>query len=111
MRGEAVIDPTVEHTFSLTQATREYPFPRRRAGKRVNVSTLFRWAATGLHGVRLETIQIGGAKCTSREALGRFFDRLTHHGDEKRQETRSAQANRREREIQEAEERCKAAGI
>lgn len=27
--------------------------------------------------VRLETIQLGGTKCTSLEALQRFFDRLT----------------------------------
>jgi hypothetical protein len=28
--------------------------------------------------VILECLQVGGTRCTSREALARFFDRLTH---------------------------------
>ena len=50
--------------------------PPRRGGKAAHPSTLFRWAAHGLRGVRLEVVQVGGTKCTSREALHRFFDRL-----------------------------------
>lgn len=48
----------------------------RRGGKKLAVSTVFRWAR-GLRGVRLETIRIGGGLCTSAEALQRFFDRLS----------------------------------
>lgn len=51
--------------------------PRRRRGKRPDVSTLYRWSQVGLKGVRLETLKIGGQTCTSIEALQRFFDRLS----------------------------------
>jgi hypothetical protein len=29
----------------------------------------------------LETLQVGGTRCTSLAALQRFFDRLSRHGD------------------------------
>jgi len=51
--------------------------PPRRAGKPAHASTMFRWAAGGLKGVKLEVVQVGGTKCTSREALLRFFGRLS----------------------------------
>lgn len=50
--------------------------PRRRGGKRVNSSCIYRWAQRGLRGIRLETLQCGGTKVTSKEALARFFRRL-----------------------------------
>ncbi len=53
-------------------------FVGRLQGKaRVALQTLHRWAAKGCRGVVLETICVGGARCTSAEALQRFFDRLT----------------------------------
>jgi hypothetical protein len=73
-----MIDHETETVLSLTDAAAT--LPRRRGGRRVNVATLYRWASHGCRGVRLETIQIGGTKCTSREALGRFFNRLTDPG-------------------------------
>jgi hypothetical protein len=69
------IDPNTETVISLTEATR--CLPRRRAGKRPHVSCLYRWTMSGCRGVILENIQIGGTRCTSREALARFFQRLT----------------------------------
>ena len=47
--------------------------PRRR-GKKVHISTLFRWAKKGTAGKRLETVKIGGTRCTSLEALQRFIE-------------------------------------
>ena len=70
-----MIDVANENTISLTEAAKQ--LPRRRAGKRTHVATLYRWGIRGLNGVRLETIQIGGTRCTSVEALQRFFDRLS----------------------------------
>ena len=70
-----MIDISSETLVSLTQATRH--LPRRRKGKRPHASTLFRWAQKGCKGVRLETIQVGGTRCTSFEALQRFFEALT----------------------------------
>lgn len=64
-----------EQLVPLAQATRWVP--SRRGDAPTHASTLFRWATEGLRGVRLETLQVGGSRCTSREALHRFFKRLT----------------------------------
>lgn len=50
--------------------------PRRRARKPVHVSCFYRWSTSGCRGVILESIQIGGTRCTSKEALDRFFAKL-----------------------------------
>lgn len=70
-----MIDLENENVISLTAAAKQ--LPRRRAGKRPHVATLYRWASRGLREIRLETIQVGGTMCTSIEALQRFFDRLS----------------------------------
>ena len=54
--------------------------PSRRRGKRPHVSCLYRWTTTGCRGVTLESVAIGGTRCTSREARQRFFARLTELG-------------------------------
>jgi len=69
------IDISTEAVVTLTQAS--HHLPRRRKGKRPAVSTIYRWAQRGVRGVRLETLQVGGTKCTSIEALQRFCERLT----------------------------------
>ena len=57
--------------------------PRRRRGAKLHVSTVFRWAQRGVRGVRLETLSIGaGQRCTSVEALQRFFDAISNVGQE-----------------------------
>ncbi|MEZ6070951.1 MAG: DUF1580 domain-containing protein [Pirellulales bacterium] len=68
------IDISKETPITLSVAARR--LPRRRRGKRPHVSTLHRWGTTGLRGVRLETIRVGGSRCTSMQALQRFFDAL-----------------------------------
>ncbi|NQT14426.1 MAG: DUF1580 domain-containing protein [Planctomycetes bacterium] len=70
-----MIDIQNEQVVTLTQATRH--LPKRRKGRRPAVSTLFRWAQDGVRGVHLETLQVGGTRCTSLEALQRFFEQLT----------------------------------
>lgn len=64
----------VEELIRLADATEL--LPRLRRGRKVNVSTLHRWATHGLRGVVLETTQCGGTKCTTRAALQRFFSEL-----------------------------------
>ncbi|MCA9312358.1 MAG: DUF1580 domain-containing protein [Phycisphaerales bacterium] len=54
--------------------------PRRSNGRRIHIATIYRWAQRGCRGVRLETVQVGGTKYTSPEALQRFFDRLGPDG-------------------------------
>jgi hypothetical protein len=70
-----VIDPTIEQLISFRQAAEE--LPRRRQGRKIAVQTFYRWSTTGCRGTILETIQVGGSRCTSREALARFFQALT----------------------------------
>ena len=59
-----------ERILSFCQAARVVAHAR---GGSVHVSSLYRWAGKGLKGVRLEWIQVGGRRCTSHEALGRFI--------------------------------------
>lgn len=70
-----MIDATEEHPIPLSLAAREVP---NRHGKRgISVPTVWRWCSRGIKGVRLETTMIGGTRMTSREAVARFFERLT----------------------------------
>jgi hypothetical protein len=70
-----MIDINCEEVLSLSDAAKV--LPARRAGKKPHVSCLYRWSVGGCRGVQLESVQIGGTRCTSREALARFFDRLS----------------------------------
>jgi hypothetical protein len=70
-----VIDSTEEALLSLAQAAAE--LPKRRAGRKLHLSTMYRWATAGCRGIVLETIQVGSTRCTSRQALQRFFESLT----------------------------------
>lgn len=70
-----MIDPNSETLISLTEAAKL--LPARRGGKKPHVSCLYRWTKTGCKGVVLESLQVGGTRCTSKEALGRFFQWLT----------------------------------
>jgi len=95
-----------EEIVSLNDATRL--IPRRRRGALPHVSTLFRWSTHGVRGVVLETIQVGGTRCTSRQAIERFFAALTERSGSPA--TPSAPTPSRLREIEAAERRCTEAG-
>jgi hypothetical protein len=73
-----MIDSAAEELISFAEAANEVP--RRRRGKKCHVSTIHRWAVTGIKGIKLESI-VGGGRCTSREALARFWRRLTEARD------------------------------
>lgn len=102
-----MIDITNEAVFSLTEAAKSEHLPRRRKGKRPHVATLFRWATRGCRGVVLESIQCGGTRCTSVEALQRFFERCTDPTAPLSAVTSKA----REREIAAADNTLDLAGI
>jgi hypothetical protein len=70
-----MIDCQSEHVISFSQASDESP--RRRRGRKIHISCYYRWSSVGCRGIILETIQIGGTRCTSRQALQRFFERLS----------------------------------
>ena len=75
---ENLIDIDHEQLISLAGASRYVTkrFGDRRGGRPLNVSTIHRWVGRGLKGIHLESIQVGGTRFTSAEALHRFFERL-----------------------------------
>jgi len=95
------IDPNRETLISLADAAKS--LPRRRGGKKVHVSCAYRWTTTGCRGVILESIQIGGTRCTSKEALARFFHRLTRGNGSESESPRSPARRRRAAETAERE--------
>jgi len=70
-----MIDPVRERLLDFREATSW--LPKRAGGKRIHVSTLYRWTTHGSRGIRLETVRVGGRTCTSVEALGRFITAST----------------------------------
>lgn len=58
---------------------REVPrhLARRPGGKPVHLSAVYRWAAQGVRGVKLEAVRVGGTSYTSRQALQRFAERMS----------------------------------
>ena len=69
------IDASREAILPFFQVPDE--LPRRRKGRKIHLTTIYRWASTGCRGVVLESTLCGATRCTSREALNRFFERLT----------------------------------
>ena len=101
-----MIDPAHEQPIPLADVPKEIRWlPRRRTGKKHHISTIFRWASRGVRGIRLETISVGGTKCTSEEALKRFFARLDGQPD------RPEMPRQRQREIAAAKATLDTAGI
>ncbi len=88
-----------EKLITFTQAVR-HNLPHLRADRPVSPSTLWRWASAGLKGIRLETVKIGGATCTSVEALERFFAALNNAPvPEKPNQTKQEHEHAVEREL------------
>jgi hypothetical protein len=71
------IDLTREEPILLVDVPKLPWIPRRRGGRRLHVATVHRWCTRGLHGTKLEYLQLGGTRVTTAGALMRFFTRLT----------------------------------
>jgi hypothetical protein len=104
-----MIDISLEEIFSLTEATKRLPC--RRKGVRPNVATIYRWSQIGCRGIRLETISIGATRCTSMEALQRFFDRLTAQAEHHAAPQAPRMTTTRRKAIEAAEKRLAQAGV
>jgi hypothetical protein len=74
-----MIDPSTETLYSLADAAKL--LSRRRAGKKVHTSCVYRWITTSCKGVVLESLQCWGTRVTSKEALARFMEALTYGAD------------------------------
>ncbi len=103
-----MIDISIETVVSPAGATKHVP--RRRADKKCNVATVYRWMQVGVRGIRLESICIGGTRCTSLEALQRFFDALTAQAEGQPVEQPKRLTALRKKQIEAAEKRLEKAG-
>lgn len=56
--------------YSLDEIPNQLPTVN---GRRIHKHTPYRWASRGVAGVILDTVQVGGIRCTSETALQRFF--------------------------------------
>jgi hypothetical protein len=88
-----MIDVLTEKPVPLDEIYVEVP---GRNGKPAHPITLERWGKVGVRGVRLETVMIGCRRCTTREALARFYQRVTNAADGKRPVAPSSTRTRRE---------------
>ncbi len=104
-----MIDISTEKLVTPTEITKHVP--RRRAGKKCNVATVYRWMQIGIHGIRLESLVCGGSKCSSIEALQRFFDALTAQADGQPVEQPPRITKSRQKQIEAAEKRLEKAGV
>jgi len=95
-----------ETLISLHEAARL--LPARRRGKRPHISCLYRWTTAGCRGVVLESVSVGNTRCTSREALARFIERLSRSGSPPVRD--KDQATHR-RELKQIEKKLDAEGI
>lgn len=112
-KGSIMAIDLSEKLYSFTKIAKK--LPKRRGGKRVHVSTIFRWASkNGCKGVRLEFVQVGSTKCTLCEALRRFFDALRSK-EEQAQSDKTEQPratyNQRRRDIEKANRSLEAEGL
>lgn len=71
---KTMIDVSSERMISLKAVPDNLP---KRNGRKLNLSTVYRWVDSGVSGVYLETAYFGGLRCTSIEALARFDAELT----------------------------------
>jgi transposase len=72
-----MIDINAEQLVPLREVPQFLP---RRAGRKVHISTVYRWTQRGVRGIQLESVRVGGSTYTSREAMQRFAERLSQPG-------------------------------
>ncbi len=68
-----MIDLQSETLIPLKEVCRMFP---GRSGKGMSLSSVWRWVLHGRRGHKLESLRIGGQRCTSREAVSRFITAL-----------------------------------
>ena len=106
-----------EQLITLTEAARRLP---KIDGRKVAISTLWRWCRKGLRGGHLEYVRVGRKICTSPQAMQRFFSKLAELDRRVPPDTRSRPAGlkrppitskQRQKALAEADEILRRAGI
>ncbi len=69
-----MIDPLLEELITPKEATRYYP--RNSKGRKVHVAKVYRDMQVGQRGLKLESLRTPRL-ATSRQAIARFFSRLS----------------------------------
>lgn len=98
-----------EQLLSLSDAAKLVPV--RRGGRKAHVSCIYRWTTTGCKGIVLESIQCGGTRCTSKEALARFFCSLSGNLPQANTETAASRERARDSRFAAAEKELDQARI
>jgi len=103
-----MIDLSVEVPVTLTHAAK---LPQlQRNGQRPHVATIFRWATAGCRGVKLEVVNVGGARCTTSEAVDRWIAALTAQDQGKPAPSPARTPLRRQRDHERAQRELAEAG-
>lgn len=68
--------------MTLSEAAKGLP---KSNGKRIHVSTLWRWCRKGIQGTCLEYVKVGRKVMVSRDGLNRFFSALAQADAEQTQ--------------------------
>jgi len=98
-QGQAMIDILKESLVEMRHAPREI---EKFLGRRLHLGTIYRWCTTGVRGVRLESIVMGGGRYTSLEAMARFAEELTrtrseqHDAPSQRKTSRADRARKKQ---------------
>ena len=114
------IDLQLETPLSLSAATKEKSLTLD--GRRIHLSSVWRWCRKGLRGTYLEYARVGNRIVTSREALSRFFARLAeadavesspleHPASRREADTLTRSEKRREQDIARSRDRLAKVGI
>jgi hypothetical protein len=69
-----MIDVDAEKLVPLSEARKLLP---RRRGKLLTWQCLYKWSRVGCAGERLETVSVGHTIHTSKQAIGRFIERVS----------------------------------
>lgn len=107
-----MIDIYEEKILSLAGAAKSLP---PVDGKHLNPSTIYRWIADGIGGVKLDSVKIGRRLCTSKEALQNFVNQLqeapTPQSKPRTTAPTKRTAKQRERDIRRANDRLAKRGL
>ncbi len=98
-----MIDLNSETIFPVSEAPKHIP-------GRPSKASVWRWVLTGVGGIKLESILIGGKRFTSAEAVQRFCDRRTAAAEGSTVSSRTT-SRQRERAIQRAVRESEQAGM
>lgn len=60
--------------LTVSEVARKCPSP---GGGHITETTVRNWMRQGVKGVVLESVRLGGTRCTKQEWLDRFFDAVT----------------------------------